>query len=72
MGDFNVNWNNILLALDNVFGEHKTLHLHDKHTISSVKRDGGGSITLRRCFTGATPGRLILVEGSINAGKKYT
>lgn len=52
-----------------VWRKPNTAH-HQKHTIPTVKH-GGGSIMLWGCFSAAGPGRLVKIEGRMNAAK-YT
>ena len=52
-----------------VWWKPNTAH-HQKHTIPTVKH-GGGSIMLWGCFSAAGPGRLVKIEGRMNAAK-YT
>ena len=67
VGDSKVNWKKVLWSDETkieLFGRQT----RRKHTISTVKH-GGGSIMLWGCFSAAGPGRLVKVEGNMNAEK---
>lgn len=79
VGDSKVNWKKVLWSDETkmelfdhqtrryVWRTPNTAH-HHKHTIPTVKH-GGGSIMLWGCFSAAGPGRLVKVEGKMNAAK---
>ena len=81
VGDSKVNWKKVLgsdKTLIELFGHQTRCYVrqrpntahHHKHTISTVKH-GGGKIMLWGCFSAAGPGRLVKVEGNMNAGQYH-
>ena len=56
-------------SVEKSYVERQTLHIIT-NTIPIVKH-GGGSIMLRGCFWAAGPGRLVKVEGKMNAWNEF-